>query len=52
MRSWWGQQEIGTLKTLEMLVPETGPGTVNEKNRKGFRNIGDANWHDLGLRYR
>lgn len=52
MRWWGGQQEIGTLKTWEMLVPEAGPETMNEKNRKGFRNTGDANWHDLGLRYR
>lgn len=52
MRWWWAQQEIGTLRTWEMLVPEAGPGTMNEKTQKGFRNIGDANRHDLGLRYR
>ena len=46
MRWWGGQQEIGTLKTWEMLVPEAGPETMNEKNRKGFRNTGDANWHN------
>lgn len=33
-------------------MPEAGPGTMNKKNRKGFRNIGDANWHDLELGYR
>lgn len=45
-------REFGTLKTWEMLVPEAGSGTMNKKNQKDFRNIGDANWHDLELRYR
>lgn len=52
VRWWLNQKEIDTFKRWEILVPESGPGTMNEKNQKSFRNIGDMNWLDLGVRYR
>lgn len=33
-----------------MVVPEPGPGNMNEKNQKGFRNIWDVSWPDFVIR--
>lgn len=33
-----------------MVLPEPEPGNRSKKNQKGFRNKGDMNWPDVGIR--